>query len=134
MCPRGPLLETDRPMTTAMPTVEERARVTLGISSDPVLRLVSRAVRERHPGGGTLLDVGCGTGNLWRHLGDHFARYVGADVVGHDGFPEAGEFHRVDLDTGRVPLPDGAAEVVAAVETIEHVENPRAFTRELARL
>ncbi|MGH7670049.1 MAG: class I SAM-dependent methyltransferase, partial [Gemmatimonadaceae bacterium] len=32
------------------------------------------------------------------------------------------------------PLSDGCANVVAAVETIEHLENPWAFVRELARL
>ena len=61
---------------TTTPTVEDRARVTLGISSDPILRLVERAIRARHPGGGTLVDLGCGTGNLWRFVGDRFARYV----------------------------------------------------------
>jgi 2-polyprenyl-3-methyl-5-hydroxy-6-metoxy-1,4-benzoquinol methylase len=31
-------------------------------------------------------------------------------------------------------LSDGSADVVTAVEVIEHLENPRAFVRELARL
>ena len=31
-------------------------------------------------------------------------------------------------------MPDGFADVVCAVETIEHLENPRAFMRELVRL
>jgi SAM-dependent methyltransferase len=116
------------------PTVEDRARVTLGTSAGPIYRLVARVLEQRHSGGGTLLDVGCGKGNLWDFVAGRFDRYIGADVVCYDGFPEVGEFHHVDLDTGRVPLPDGAADVVAAVETIEHVENPRAFCRELTRL
>lgn len=78
--------------------------------------------------------MGCGKGLLWPFVRDRFARYVGADVVRYDGFLADAEFHRVDLDTGRVPLPDAAADVVAAVETIEHLENPRAFARELTRL
>jgi SAM-dependent methyltransferase len=120
--------------TTPPPSVEERARVTLGTSRVAIYRLVARVLRARHPGGGTLLDVGCGTGNLWRFTSDQFDRYVGADVVHYQGFPESGHFHQVDLETGRVPQPDGSAEVVAAVETIEHVENPRALVRELVRL
>ncbi|MEO6811414.1 MAG: methyltransferase domain-containing protein [Isosphaeraceae bacterium] len=115
-------------------TVEDRARATLGISADPILRLVDRVIGDSHPGGGTLVDLGCGRGDLGRAVAGRFDHYIGVDVVHYDGFPESAEFHKVDLDTGRVPLPDGLADVVAAVETIEHVENPRAFMRELARL
>jgi SAM-dependent methyltransferase len=63
-----------------------------------------------------------------------FARYVGCDVVRYEGYPEEGEFLQVNFDNERVPLPDGFADVVIAVETIEHLENPRAFLRELTRL
>ncbi len=115
-------------------TVGQRARETRGTSGEPIYRLVSRVLRGLHPRGGALLDVGCGTGALWGYLSDHIDRYAGADAVRHDGFPEAAEFYQVDVDAGRIPLPDGSMDVVAAVETIEHVENPRAFVRELARL
>jgi SAM-dependent methyltransferase len=54
--------------------------------------------------------------------------------VRYDGFPAGGEFVAADLDAGTVPLPDGSADAVAAVETIEHLENPRAFCRELCRV
>lgn len=114
--------------------VETRARQSKGISADPIYRAVTTALADRHPAGGTLIDVGCGAGNLWGHVRERFARYVGADVVRYDGFPADAEFHHIDLDTGRVALPDGAGDVVAAVETIEHLENPRSFARELTRL
>jgi 2-polyprenyl-3-methyl-5-hydroxy-6-metoxy-1,4-benzoquinol methylase len=55
-------------------------------------------------------------------------------VVRHDSFPADLSFIGVDLDIQRVPLPDGTADVVVAVETIEHLESPRAFFRELVRL
>jgi 2-polyprenyl-3-methyl-5-hydroxy-6-metoxy-1,4-benzoquinol methylase len=96
--------------------------------------MVAEALAGRHRDGGTLLDVGCGRGELWPFVSGRFAEYHGADVVRYDGLPTAAGFHTVDLDTGRVPLPDGFADVVAAVETIEHLENPRAFARELTRL
>jgi 2-polyprenyl-3-methyl-5-hydroxy-6-metoxy-1,4-benzoquinol methylase len=115
-------------------TTEERARRSLGSSGDAVYRMVQRAVGARHPGGGTLVDVGCGSGGLWPHVRASFARYVGVDVLRYDGFPPEGEFHALDLDSGEVPLPDGVADVAAGVETIEHLENPRAFVRLLARL
>jgi 2-polyprenyl-3-methyl-5-hydroxy-6-metoxy-1,4-benzoquinol methylase len=61
-------------------------------------------------------------------------RYIGVDAVRYDGFPAEAEFIRLDLDAGKAPLADASADVVCAVETIEHLENPRAFMRELVRL
>ena len=81
-----------------------------------------------------MLDVGCGTGNLWGYVRGRFDRYIGVDVVRYEGFPAGAEFCPSDLDAGRLPLPEQVADVVAAVETIEHLENPRAFVRELVRL
>lgn len=120
--------------TTVRPEVEARARASLGGSGEAVYRMVARALARRHPGGGTLVDVGCGAGALWPHLRGRFDRYVGVDAARYDGFPAEGEFHRADLDAGLPPLPDAAADVVAAVETVEHLENPRAFVRGLVRL
>ena len=115
-----------------MSSVEARARLSGGASDDAVLGMVSRAVGTRS--GDTLLDLGCGGGRLAAVLKDRFPRYLGVDTVRYEGFPETGEFHRADLDAGPVPLPDACADLVAAVETIEHLENPRAFLRELLRL
>jgi 2-polyprenyl-3-methyl-5-hydroxy-6-metoxy-1,4-benzoquinol methylase len=113
--------------------VEARARLSLGTSAGPIYRTVAVLLAERRAAG-VLVDVGCGTGNLRREVGNRFSRYIGADVVRYDGFPEDGEFHAIDTTTGHVHLGDGLADVVTAVETIEHVENPRAFARELTRL
>ena len=84
--------------------------------------------------GGTLVDVGCGQGALWRAVGDRFSRYCGLDAVRYDGFPADGEFCRVDLDAAEWPIADASADVVTAVETIEHLENPWAFMRRLSAL
>ncbi len=114
--------------------IEERAQLSRGTSNVAIYQMVANALIDRHMGGGVLLDVGCGTGQLWSYIADHFHRYEGADAVRYDGFPAEAVFHRIDLDSGRVPLPDEYADVVVAVETIEHLENPRAFVRELTRL
>jgi 2-polyprenyl-3-methyl-5-hydroxy-6-metoxy-1,4-benzoquinol methylase len=112
--------------------VEARARARRGTSGDAIYRMVAAAVAARHPGGGTLLDVGCGSGRLWPFVRGRFDRYAGVDAVRYDGFPAEGEFHAADLDAQALPFVD-AGDVVAAVETIEHLENPRAFVRALVR-
>jgi SAM-dependent methyltransferase len=114
--------------------VVQRALSSGGASAQPIHAMVRRALLTRELRPSVLLDVGCGRGDLGAALGGLYDRYVGADVVRHDGFPAGGEFVHVDLDRGRVDLPDDSAEVVACVETIEHVENPRALVRELTRL
>ncbi len=114
--------------------VEERAKLSRGSSGDSIYKMVRDIVEKRNTKFGSLLDLGCGTGNLWPFLSPFFTKYIGVDAVKYVGFPDDGEFHLLNLDNGRVPLADSAADVVVAVETIEHVENPRAFFRELVRL
>jgi SAM-dependent methyltransferase len=134
---------------TGQMDVETRARQSQGASSNAIYEMVARAIAQRHSGGGVLVDVGCGAGNLRSFVWGEFShgisetarsagyccdRYLGVDAVRYDSFPADAEFLPLDLDSGKVPLADGFADVVCAVETIEHLENPRAFMRELVRL
>jgi 2-polyprenyl-3-methyl-5-hydroxy-6-metoxy-1,4-benzoquinol methylase len=114
--------------------VEERARLSAGESAEVIHDAVLAALMERIVRARCLLDVGCGTGRLRIRVQGVCERYIGADAIRHSGFPAGAEFVLANLDTGRVALPDGACDVVACIETIEHVENPRALMRELVRL
>ena len=116
------------------PTVEARAFKSGGISNDAILAMVRRTLDARKITGECLVDVGCGAGKLRPYVSDRFRRYIGVDAVRYADFPSEAEFCQLDLDSGQVPLPDGAADVVAAVEVIEHLENPRDFMRKLVRL
>jgi 2-polyprenyl-3-methyl-5-hydroxy-6-metoxy-1,4-benzoquinol methylase len=110
-----------------------RARQSLGSSSAAICRTVADLLQERGAGG-VLADVGCGAGHLWRAVAPLFTRCLGLDAIRYDGLPADVEFTQTDLDRAALPLADGCADVVAALETIEHLENPRAFCRELARI
>lgn len=118
---------------TISPALETRARQTLGSSNDAIHAAVEQIVAERSASG-VLADVGCGTGQLWQRLRSRFSRGIGIDAVQYDGLPADLEFRAADLDAQRLPLGDGETDVTVAVETIEHLENPRAFARELARV
>jgi 2-polyprenyl-3-methyl-5-hydroxy-6-metoxy-1,4-benzoquinol methylase len=113
--------------------LELRARQSLGSSEPVIYRTVAGVLRARRASG-VLADVGCGSGRLWRELEPMFSRCVCIDAVRYAGLPDAVEFVQADLDVVPLPLPDASADVVTAVETIEHLENPRAFCRELSRI
>jgi len=127
-------MDSTSAVAAAAPGVEERARQSQGVSANEIHQMLERALEGRNISGGCFVDVGCGTGNLFHQVRDRFARYVGVDAVRYEAFPSQAEFCYLDLDTGRIPLPDGSGDVVAAIEVIEHLENPRDFMRKLVRL
>lgn len=96
--------------------------------------MIANGLQARNVRGDLLLDIGCGRGQLWPFLRHRFSRYVGVDAIRYDGFPTEGKFVQADLNG---PLPaelSSTADVVVAVETIEHLENPRHLVRWMVRL
>ena len=96
--------------------------------------LVRSVVEEQASGAKVLIDVGCGTGTLARALAGCVESYVGCDVVRYPGFPDGASFVKADLNHAPYPVAEASADVVACVETIEHLENPRMVMRELVRI
>jgi len=113
--------------------LEARARQSLGESSDAIYESAAAALRRRGARG-TIVDVGCGAGRLRTRLTGMMDRYVGVDAVRYEGFPAAARFVQADLNRDRIPVPDASADITISLETIEHLENPRAFFRELVRI
>ncbi len=87
--------------------------------------------------GGVVLDAGCGEGYGAALLRRTASRVVALDyapgVVGH----VAAAYPSVDPvrgDLQRLPVRDGAVEVVATLQTIEHLHDQAGFVRECARV
>lgn len=121
--------------------VIERALQSGGESNDAIYRAAAHALRRvvtsrpHHTMTPRLLvDAGCGAGKF-RDFAIHLAdEYVGVDVVRHGRLRDDLRFLQADLDGHAIPLPDGCAAIVTAIEVIEHLDNPRAFCRELVRI
>lgn len=114
--------------------VESHARQSSGISNQAIYDMVVAAMARRSAFGGTLVDVGCGRGDFWTLVKHKFNRCIAADAVRYGGLASDVEFVAADLDRAPIPIADGIGDVVVSVETIEHLENPRAFMRELVRI
>ncbi len=83
-----------------------------------------------------VVDLGCGRGDCARSLDGLFATYIGCDVVKYEGFPEQDtiQFRPTDLNHPPYDMNDACADAVVSIETIEHLENPRALVREMVRM
>jgi 2-polyprenyl-3-methyl-5-hydroxy-6-metoxy-1,4-benzoquinol methylase len=120
---------------TAVPdlALDRRARQSLGASGDVIYASAASALRRRGVHG-RIIDVGCGAGRLRTFLGDVIESYAGVDAIEYEGLGSGVAFMRADLNRDPIPVPDHSADVAISIETIEHLENPRAFVRELVRI
>lgn len=129
-------LPEDTGQTTNSPTdltTEARARESGGTSADAIYQTVAQLVHDNNVSG-HLYDIGCGTGALRAFVGSWCSGYTGVDAVPYDLFPPDVQFLCANLDATRWPIADGVSDITVSVETIEHLENPRAFFRELTRI
>lgn len=78
--------------------------------------------------GGRVVDVGCGNKPYGSMLGGAVTEYVGVDREGPHATPD------VVADASRLPFADGAFDAGVSFQVYEHVSDPRACLRELARV
>jgi 2-polyprenyl-3-methyl-5-hydroxy-6-metoxy-1,4-benzoquinol methylase len=117
----------------AVHEVAPRARLSLG-RADTAIHDVAAQLLAARRGSGTLADIGCGQGHFRRQTRALFAVCHGIDAVRYEGLPADVVFHRCDLDREPLPLGDRSVDAAVALEVIEHLENPRAFCREVSRI
>ncbi len=81
--------------------------------------------------GARVLDAGAGEGRYRRFFGRH--RYTGADLA--IGDPQW-DYRDLDCfaDLAALPFPDGAFTACLNIVTLEHVQDPEAVVREMARV
>jgi 2-polyprenyl-3-methyl-5-hydroxy-6-metoxy-1,4-benzoquinol methylase len=82
---------------------------------------------------GDVLDVAAGAGYTSARLAARGHRVRAIDIHPEQFVPRAIPFIKADLN-GRLPFDDATFDGVLALEIIEHLEAPRAFVRELARV
>ena len=105
-------------------TTRKRAMESGGFSTEPKLyQVVREYILSRTHDRRLLVDLGCGSGALFKTVGTEFADYVGVDIVRYEAFPVGQHVKLVlgDLDTGRSPLRDSCADVVCSIEAIARV-------------
>jgi SAM-dependent methyltransferase len=105
------------------------------------LTCLADAVTYHLPAGGSVLDLGCGTGELAGAIAA-----VGMQVTGCDISPEmlrgaaaadpAGAVDWIQLDPGwrRLPFASGSFDAVVAASVLEYVDDPAAVLRECRRV
>jgi SAM-dependent methyltransferase len=85
-----------------------------------------------------ILEVGVGEGHVTARVRERFPE---ASIIGVDLPDEelAGDWRAAGLacvfgDATRLPVPDGAFDLVLAIEVLEHIPSPDAALREIARV
>ena len=111
------------------------AEASRGISSDPIHAAIQARVGDL-PDGGPALDFGAGAGNLAVKLQESgkFSRVDAVDLVDYGAARESGVNWTFSDLNAALPLESNTYRLVAAVEVIEHLENPRFVAREWFRL
>lgn len=84
----------------------------------------------------TVLDLGCGTGGIGRHLGGRGVDVVGADI--DIGALQSARSHeravRVDLGSGRLPFQSETFDGIVAKDILEHLVRPADIVGEMYRV
>lgn len=107
------------------------------VKADHITELFNRANTGME--GLSVLDVGCGDGQVLSQLSD---RGFGPELVGVEVSETAAQMARdhaeittvVTFDGARLPFPDSSFSLAIATHVVEHVPNPLALLQEMRRV
>jgi len=116
--------------------------MTAAAKSEPIVAAIDGARGSATGSGDRILEVGCGTAALAAAFAARGAEVVASDVslrwlvFAQKRLSEAaaGDVELVACAAESLPFPDASFDVVAATDVIEHVEDPRRFVAESARV
>jgi SAM-dependent methyltransferase len=84
-----------------------------------------------------IVDLGCGGGALVSILKEKF-NYQNFQLIDIDDYRKEEarlhKFHKVDLNLEKLPLLDNVADMIFAIDVLEHLENPIHFIHEVERI
>lgn len=117
-----------------MPSLAIRLRDRFYANDAHPYRIFERRVATTLRGADeTLLDAGCGrTTPVLRNFIGRAGRLIGVDLVEFTDVPAGIETYEIDL--AHVPLPDSCVDVIMSRSVFEHLTDPDAVYRELARI
>jgi SAM-dependent methyltransferase len=113
----------------------------VGKTNEPARIAWLEATLAKIPAGSRILDAGAGE-QQFRKFCAHL-NYVSQDFAQYDGGGDGSGLHSAGWDTShtdiicditKIPEPNGAFDAVMCTEVLEHVPDPVAALRELARL
>lgn len=93
-----------------------------------------RQVVRYIPAKSVLADLGCGNGDFLRYMQARLTVGYGVDTkVSQTASAANLEFREGDLNK-RIPLEDESVEIVTSLAVLEHLSEPHAFVKEIARV
>lgn len=118
---------------------EKNAKESAGISDseiyDAVLEYLGKALGQGHESTSpSIVDIGCGTGNLLNLVESNYpkAQLSGVDLVDYTGSDRI-NFLKQDFNED-FQIEEKQFDITLCTEVIEHLENPRHFMRQLKKI